>query len=345
MTYTDDVDHISVVKPIEHAVQHQKHFVPSVSLHQYGNEAVDTSYHANCNHSVKAQDIKRNPEVSVFRFFDLPAEVRNQIYRELLLTRNAISRAPNPKFFIFYRPESPLYVDEDPEVGEGQDEYLPEVGTVVSENIHVEKSTCSMALLRVNRQMYREASHIFSENIWVRVHMNKAGLGRDLKSRGYNVQAEGWRYRHNVKRALDIHIRNPTGNNQGADSFLISLAAIAQLPRALFTLVGFTSLEFTIPVRPQFQGKFGPESEIVTAFRQLQVTKPVKISEDDFVFEELAFAMHVVQLDHLDDPLWLPPPTIQNWIWSRLRDSILVAQLQWELDGSSGRMRALNGIC
>ena len=335
MTQSMDVNVLSMDELGQRGVHEEKSGLAQTQpvhhgpLHLASKAMTDTSYHA--THKLGIKYPERNSISPPFRFFDLPAEVRNQIYRDALLTQNAISRVPNPKFFSFHEPAEPLYMDEGEELRRGQTRYVPTVGTVLCENIHVEKSTCNMSLLRVNRRMHQEAAPIFFENIWVAVHINKAGLARELKSRGYNVQVEGWKFKDKVKRALDLNIHIPNSRSRRSDSFLIGLTAIAQLPRALSTLAGFEILEFTFSVRPEFKGKFGPESELVTAFRRLQVLNPVKVSEDDYVFEELAFAMSVLALDLEDDTFHdidrhHVQETKENRILSRLQENFFAAQ-------------------
>ena len=335
MTHVEDTDDIFVDKPSIKGMQLEDKFASlqtrPVRLESYrpaDGETTDIAYHAAEMLEGEVGHFEQSPEAHPFRFYDLPPEVRNQIYRELLLTQNAIWRVPNPKFFTFHRPVEPLNMNEGSNVGDGPVGYQPVAGTVLCENIHVEKSTCDMALLRVDRKMYEEASHVFSQNVWVAVHINTGGLARDLKSRGYNVQTEGWKYRNSVKCALDINIHFNTRialTDGRHDSFLISLSAIAPLPRALATLNRFAHAEFTFSVHPDFKGKFGQESELVTAFRQLQVVKMVKVTEDDYVFEEMAFAMSVLQLDLQDD--WHNRDSILRMsILSRLQANFLDAQ-------------------
>ena len=178
--------------------------------------------------------------------------------------------------------------------------------------------------------MHQEATHIFSENIWVGVHMNEKGIAQDLKNRGYNVQTEGRKHKDNVKRALDITIDFDNDPGRQLDSFLVSLSAIAQFARAVQGLHGIEYLCISFSIQPEFRGKFTQDSEIIAAFRPIHVWG-VKVHEDDYVFEELAFAMSVELFDYIEAApgLWDPHPgmdEIMKKTMCQLQAKFLAAQ-------------------
>ena len=299
-----------------------------VPLQTVGNEATGIPHHISDNPVDEGLNTGHISKRSIFRFFDLPSELRDQIYREALLTQNAVSRVPNPDFFVFDDPEGPFHmVDEEGP----KPRSIYDAGDVLHENIHLERSTCNMALLRVNQQMHQEAKSVFLENIWVGIHINKPGFARQLKDRGYNVQTEGWGRKGKVKRALDINIHigffPRKWEREGKDSFLISLSAIGQLPRAFHTVDKFEYFNLTFSVRPDFRGRFSPDSELIKVFSQLQVVPLVKVPQNEFAFKAMAFAMSVVNLDlRQTNGLVLNFGLLKDHILSRVHENFSAAQ-------------------
>ena len=166
-----------------------------------------------------------------FRFLDLPPELRNQIYRLVLVTKNVTKCEPNLAFHdSTYESQPMLY--SYPEVS-----YL--TGTVRTHSILKYTLGFQLQLLRVNRQIYEEASSIFKgENGWVIVDVNKTGFGQDLEDHGYAVIYRTPHGRktieHPVLRISITFIGPDTAG--GSDTFILSTAGINQLPRALWTL-------------------------------------------------------------------------------------------------------------
>ena len=104
------------------------------------------------------------------RITDLPAEIRNEIYRYLLATDYVRERSKNPELREFggialgyHRPEHKY------------------AGSLRCQNVWIERSCYSLNILRVSRQIYQESSQIFSNNSWICVRVNRSFFARELK--------------------------------------------------------------------------------------------------------------------------------------------------------------------
>ena len=107
-----------------------------------------------------------------------------------------------------------------------------------------------MAILRVNRQVHKEAFPIFrDENQWVVLETNKPGFGAALRENGFNVVHCG-DVGHIGTPILTIAVLFPSLNVTGTfDSCILWPIDIDQLPRALWTAVGMEEiiLQLCIP--------------------------------------------------------------------------------------------------
>ena len=144
MTLTDLVATFKVTQGLQPEADPEQsmQMVRHVPFRPDSRACTGVPYHAAQSIGGGANCSQPQSDAATSRFFDLPAEIRNLTYRELLLTQNAISRVPNPRFFTFSGPEKPLQIDAW-DAWDGRSK-------IHVENIHLERSTCSMALLRVN---------------------------------------------------------------------------------------------------------------------------------------------------------------------------------------------------
>ena len=129
-----------------------------------------------------------------------------------------------------------------------------------------------LQLLRVNRQIYEEASSIFNgENGWVVVDVNKTGFGQDLEDHGYAViyrKPNGRKIiEYPVLRISITFIGSHTIG--GSDSFILSTAGINQLPRALWTLQNCNLMRIFYETSPDYTNHPAAARKVVRALSRL----------------------------------------------------------------------------
>ena len=168
-------------------------------------------------------------------FLDLPGEIRNRIYRNLLVTRYVATRVPNPEYLASRAENEPI--------GHPPESSSTAVGTLRCKNIWKAQCGFQMALLRANRQIHQEAFTIFrDENQWVVLESNKPGFGKALVENGFNVVYYG-DVGHIETPILTIAVVFPSLNLVGAvDSCILSPMDLDQVPRALWTAVGMEGI-------------------------------------------------------------------------------------------------------
>ena len=130
-----------------------------------------------------------------------------------------------------------------------------------------------LQLLRVNRQIYKEASSIFQqENGWVVVNVNKGDFGQDLENHGYAVV---YRKPHGCKiiehPVLRISITfSGQHTTVGSDTFILSTAGISQLPRALWTLQQRSLMKIFYESSPDYTNHPAASRKVFRALSRLR---------------------------------------------------------------------------
>lgn len=136
-----------------------------------------------------------------------------------------------------------------------------DIGTIRCQNIWIHRHEYHTTILRVSRQVNKEASAIFfNENNWIIVRVNKSGFGKSLKTRGFGVISSGRtdQIEHPI---LKLSVTFPSlGPKKETDSFLMTPSGIHQLPRALWTVKGMSEIRLTIDLHPVF-ASLAPEKE------------------------------------------------------------------------------------
>ncbi|KAK3178198.1 hypothetical protein OEA41_000331 [Lepraria neglecta] len=178
-------------------------------------------------------------------FLDLPIEIRNEIYRELLISPCVSRRVSNPAYYSSAIESEPIGSPppEDAEVG-------------------------TLSILSVNRRIYQEASKVMgTENHWIIIQVNKAGFGKDMKDHGFGVI---YSKLDCIAPALTVSVFYPSLiSRDKVDTFLMANAGYSQLPRALWgkgmeEMVLHRDLHRGIAKNPVHEGMF------LTCFYQLR---------------------------------------------------------------------------
>ena len=192
-------------------------------------------------------------------FLDLPGEIRNRVYRNLLSARYIAARVPNPEYLASRAESEPI---DHP-----RESSSTAVGTLRCKNIWKAQCGFGMAILRVNRQIHQEASPIFrNENQWVVLESNKPGFGEALRDNGFNVVYCG-DVEHIKTPILTISILFPSLNFTGAiDSCILWPMDVDQLPRALWTAVGMEEIILQLCIPPGLSASPDSEDVLVQPF-------------------------------------------------------------------------------
>lgn len=204
-----------------------------------------------------------------FPFLRLPPEIRNQIYRLLLVTKHVVKRRANSAHHSRLAESEPMLHPVLPQ-------HL-ETGEVRSHSHWEYTLKFDLSILRVNCQIHEEASGIFQgENSWVIVCANKNRFGQDLKDHGYGVV-----YCESAGAARSIHrmVQHPvmklsivfagSYTPEVKDTFIMTTAGISQLPRALWTLQDSHLVKLFYDSSPDFARYPAAAKKVVRAFSQL----------------------------------------------------------------------------
>ena len=185
------------------------------------------------------------------RFTDLPAEIRDEIYRYLLATDYVRKRIKNPGFGEF----------GGMELGYHHPEYIAADHRIRCRNVWIERSCYSLNILRVSRQIYQESSQIFSKNSWIFVRVNRSIFVKDLKDRGFN--AIRIKCTQGMKASiLALTIRFPPQQFRSrSDTFVMSTTDAGKLQRALSTMTGLGEMKLTFIARHDFPKESNPITE------------------------------------------------------------------------------------
>lgn len=149
-------------------------------------------------------------------------------------------------------------------------------GTLQCESWRTYTSRYEISILRVNRQIYREAWGIFyHENFWTLVRINKVGFGKEMKDRGFAV-ATTTATTTDMGRNISFPVLKTTvifpwlAIQPKSDTFLIATVYLEQLIRALWTVKGASKMEVTIDVQASLLMKNSPsERDLLRPFLKL----------------------------------------------------------------------------
>ncbi len=122
-------------------------------------------------------DIKKVDQA--FRFLDLAPEIRNKVYRLLLLSENARVSQLNPVF------EESVSDSEPFKCFPGEPQGGP--SSLQGVNYRISTYNFETAILRVSHLVHQEAAAIFDKNLWVIVSIDGQGFSSELKRAGYPV--------------------------------------------------------------------------------------------------------------------------------------------------------------
>lgn len=203
----------------------------------------------------------------------LPAEIRNKIYRLVLLTQNVSTDIAT--------------VDHtcrtSNEIGRGFSKSLLSdgvaVGTIRCEPWRTYTSAYQISVLRANRQTYCEAWGIFQlENFWTFVEVNKPGVGKELKDRGFPIKT-GVDLRRYVKfPVMQVMAIFPSlEGQQQRDTFLVAAVHLKQLVRVLWTANGASEMKVTIDVQPPPTNNSPSEGYLLRPFFKLRNIKELVV--------------------------------------------------------------------
>lgn len=207
-----------------------------------------------------------------FPFLELPAEIRNKIYRLVLLTQNVTTE---------------IQKDDDSGGNFGK----RAVGDIPVQPNEVAIGTIrcgpwrkyileyQFSILRVNRQINFEAWGIFYlENFWVVVVVNKAGFGREMKDRGFPVTITGDLWSHIRSPVMEVEVLFPSLEGQKqCDAFVMAAAHLYGLTRALWTAKGASEMKLQIRLQPPITNSSPSELNLLRQFFSLRIIKQVSL--------------------------------------------------------------------
>lgn len=171
-----------------------------------------------------------------FPFLKLPAEIRNMIYRLLLLTQNVTTSKPTTSEIF----ASPF---ELPDGVTSVASRTMAVGTVRSKCWRTYKMEYQIAILLTNRQIHREARDIFQlENFFTIVWVNKAGFAKEMKDRNFPIAVIPtdcpWRHVKFPVMHMDVIFKGGLADEKQTDVLVVATAHLKQLVQALWTAGG-----------------------------------------------------------------------------------------------------------
>lgn len=218
----------------------------------------------------RTNNVQDTPEP--FHFLKLPGEIRNKIYRLVLVTRNVSKDTPTARHT--YR--TPCEVTH---VVTSAQSRQSAIGTIRCESWRKYTLGYQVSILRANQQIYYEAWSIFHlENFWTVVRVNKAGFGEKLKDLGFPVGTAGdlW---HTIRfPIMKVTVIFPSLESQEpSDVMLIASVHLRQLMRAFWTTKGATEMEVTIHVLPPVTNNSPPQSYLLQQFFRLRSIKKVVV--------------------------------------------------------------------
>ncbi|MCJ1462488.1 hypothetical protein MMC07_001090 [Pseudocyphellaria aurata] len=227
----------------------------------------------NCQAKLTNEEMKTNqcPKIvsDTFPFLRLPAEIRNEIYRLVLLTRNIMT----DKLKIEHSDRDSASDEEVDEVGSVQ---LSEeaVGTVRCECWPTYTLRHQVSMLVVNRQIYHEAYGIFClENFWTIVQINKKGFAKEMKDRGFPIisltAGEPWCYIRSPVLKVEVTFSTLERQNQ-SDRLVVATDHLQHLMRALWTAKGVSEMGVSIDVQSPLRENSPSENALLEPFISLR---------------------------------------------------------------------------
>lgn len=207
-----------------------------------------------------------------FPFLRLPAEIRNKIYRLLLLTQHVTTEAHNANRSYRSPGEGAGGVHS---VQPGEVAF----GTIRCNSWRKYTMEYQISILRANRQIYHETWGIFHfENFWTVVRINKAGFGKEIQDRGFPVATAGNLWRDIKFPVMKVTVTFPSlEDRRESDSLLVATVYLTQLMRTLWTAKGAAELEVIIHVQPRVTKDSPNDRDLLGPFFKLRNIKKLII--------------------------------------------------------------------
>ena len=200
-----------------------------------------------------------NERKKQLRFLDFPSEIRIQIYQYLLSTIHVTERKENPAFFAINQ------------FAELDKDYEPRnrlvYGGVRCQNVWIERSSYSLSILRVNRQVYLESADVFASNQWICVRVNRHWFVEDLKGRGFNVIPV--KSDKSAKISLLTLLITYARSADRFYEFVMSLADASKLQRALSTSHALETAKLTFMVGRNFPKEDNAVTQVFSKFQSI----------------------------------------------------------------------------
>ncbi|MCJ1265631.1 hypothetical protein MMC22_005511 [Lobaria immixta] len=260
------------------------------------------------NREEVSEEMTRDP----FAFLKLPAEIRNEIYRLVLLTRNVATDEQNPYHPFTFPGEGAIGAPSGPPIELA-------TGTIQCKSGRRYTIPYQIAILQTNRQIYREAWGIFHlENSWTIIQVNKAGFGKDMKDHGFPIATAGNIRRHVKFPVMEVNVIFPSLEDQTqSDDLAVATVHLKQVIRALWTAKGALEMEVTIHLQPA-RNKISPsERSLLRPFRKLSSIKRLDIlgGSDNIYINELTRAVTSADsINHSIDKLTASVQCLQRHI-------------------------------
>ena len=219
-----------------------------------------------------------NASEAVFRFLDLPREIRNIIYCYLLLSKHVFKRVPNPEFYNWQSGSGDLNLPVR------EYNYGRRRGALQCRNAWIEDSLYTMGLLRVNHQLFAEASTIFHlENTWLVVHFGTRGITQGLLAAGFSLfPYEGKPIVGGEQ--LHLWVDHPQWANDSGETIMMSMETAVKFPGVLCIAQGLSELRLHFDlssIRNAASPEFG---QVLDAFHKLRGVGQAVVSNDDVGF-------------------------------------------------------------
>lgn len=164
------------------------------------------------------------------------------------------------------------------------------VGTVQCDSWRTYTIGYQLDFLLTNRQIYREAWHIFQlENNWTIIRVNKAGFGEQLRAHGFPVASADSLWCHIKFAVMDVTVIFPSlEDRKEKDTFVVATVHVKQLIRALWTVNGASEMEVIIHVHPPHSKNSPDERHLLQPFLKIRSIKRLVVlgvSDQDYVDE------------------------------------------------------------
>ncbi|MCJ1462114.1 hypothetical protein MMC07_000714 [Pseudocyphellaria aurata] len=219
---------------------------------------------------------------TTFPFLRLPAEIRNDIYRLVLLTQNVTTFTPKAS-------QSQRILDDEADGVASVQLGEVAVGAIRCECSQAYETGYQPSILRASWQIYHEASSIFHlENFWTVVRINKLGFGAEMKNRGFPVVDVGDLWGHIRFPVMKIRFIFPSLDRNQSDTFAVATIYLEQLMRALWTAKGASEMGVMIQVQPSQTNNSPTELMLLRPFLKLRGIQGVMIlgvSQQEYVDE------------------------------------------------------------